>query len=202
MRPSQLTPLLIQPTFSSSLVQLIAHPVVLLTYIAKEYLTPPPPSTPKAKFWNVFLPLSERTHDVERLVFGINSHGEGSGAVTEIVVEVLVRGGEGRKRGIERELEGWSVTDGPCEITKLESLKGVWTKKTVAEADPDPTRDISFNLNLTPSQQRSRAQVPLPYEHEGNPSNRSNQNTAAAILYDPDSADDIDDDDPDEDLDI
>lgn len=114
-------------------MQLVAHPVVLLTHIAKEYLTPPPPSTPKAKFWNVFLPLSERIHDVERLVYGINSNGEGSGGIAEFVVEILVRGGEGRKRGIERELEGWSVTAGPCELTKLGSLKGVWTKKTIAE---------------------------------------------------------------------
>ncbi|KAG6902894.1 hypothetical protein C0995_010064 [Termitomyces sp. Mi166 len=203
MRPSQLIPLLIQPTFSSSLVRLIAHPVVLLTHLAKEYLTPPPPSTLKAKFWSVFLPVSERIHDVERLVYGTSSNGEGSGGVAEIVIEILVRGGEGRKRGIEREIEGWSVTVGPCDLTKLENLKEVWTKKAIAEAGPDPTQDISFNLSLTPSQQESRAQVPLPYAHEGNPTNRGNHNaTTAAILYDPDSADDIDDDDPDEDLDI
>ncbi|KAG5342419.1 hypothetical protein C0989_002254 [Termitomyces sp. Mn162] len=200
MRPSQLVPLLIQPTFSSPLVQLVAHPVVLLTYLAKDYLTPPPPSTLRAKFWNVFLPLSERIHDVERLVYGTN--GEGSGGVAEIVFEILVRSGEGRRRGIEREIEGWSVKDGPCNLTKLESLKEVWTKKAIAEAGPDPTQNISFNLSLTPSQQESRAQVPLPYVHEGDPMNRGNRDATAAIFYDPDSADDIDDDDPDEDLDI
>ncbi|KAG6842612.1 hypothetical protein C0991_000138 [Blastosporella zonata] len=201
-RPSQLIPLLTQPTFSPSIVQFIAHPVILLTHLATEYLTPPPPSSPKAKFWSAFLPLSERTHDVERLIYGSNTNGEGSGGIAEIIFEILVRGGEVRKRGIERELEGWSVSTGPCDLTKLEGLKGVWSKKAIAESGPDPTQNVSFNLNLTSSQQESRAQVPLPYAHEGNPSTNKAANTAAAIFYDPDSADDIDDDDPDEDLDI
>ncbi|KAG6911926.1 hypothetical protein DXG01_000173 [Tephrocybe rancida] len=199
--PSQLISLLTQPTFSPSLVRLTAHPAVLLTHLATDYLTPPPPSSPKAKFWGAFLPLSERIHDVERLVYGSKANGEGSGGIAEIVVEILIRGGDGRKRGIDREIEGWSASMGPCDLTKLEGLKGVWTKKAPVETGPDPTQNISFNLNLTSSQQESRAQVPLPYAHEGNPS-KPPQSTVAAIFYDPDSADDIDDDDPDEDLDI
>jgi len=121
----------------------------------------------------------------------------------ELVVEVLVRsGGEGRRRAVERVLEGWSDSKGgPCELNEMESLKAIWSKIPVAEElAPDPTQNISFNLNLTDSQQQSRAQVPLPYAHEGKAVER--QVTSAAILYDPDSADDIDDDDPDEDLDI
>lgn len=201
-RPSKLVPLLTLPTFSPSIVQLTAHPPVLLAYLAKDYLTPPPPASPKAKFWSAFLPLSERSRDVDRLVYGAT--GEGRSEASEMVLEILVRGGEGpgRKRGIERELEGWSLSEGACDLTKLESLKGVWTKKTIAEAAPDPTQNVSFNLNLTSSQQESRAQVPLPYAHEGRPLARQTSSTPAAIFYDPDSADDIDDDDPDEDLDI
>ncbi|GLB36199.1 putative elongator subunit Iki1 [Lyophyllum shimeji] len=201
-RPSELVPLLTLPTFSPSIVQLTAHPPVLLAHVAKDYLTPPPPASPKAKFWSVFLPLSERSRDVDRLVYGAT--GEGSSNASEMVVEILIRGGEGsgRKRGIERELEGWSASEGACDVTKLESLKGVWTKKTVVEAAPDPTHNVSFNLNLTSSQQESRAQVPLPYAHEGRPLASQTSGTTAAIFYDPDSADDLDAEDPDEDLDI
>ncbi|KAF5377648.1 hypothetical protein D9615_005355 [Tricholomella constricta] len=166
-RPSKLVPLLAQPSFSPSITQLIVHPPVLLTHLARDYLTPPPPASLKAKFWTAFLPLSERTHDVERLVYGAS--GEGSGSTIEMVVEILIRGGEGsgRKRGIERELEGWSLLNSTCDLTKLESLREIWIKKTVTEVALDPTQNMSFNLSLTSSQQESRAQVPLPYAHEG-----------------------------------
>ncbi|KAG5653063.1 hypothetical protein H0H81_002443 [Sphagnurus paluster] len=200
-RPSALATLLTQPQFSSSATLLIVHPPVLLRHLAQDYLTPPPPTSQKAKFWSVFLPVSERTYDVDRLVHGAG--GEGSGNDTEIIVEILVRGseGSGRKRGIERELEGWSLSKGPCELTKLESLRGIWGKKVIPEAAPDPTQNLSFNLNLTLSQQESRSRVPLPYAHEGKPLTQGH-NATPAIFYDPDSADDIDNDDPDEDLDI
>lgn len=122
-------------------------------------------------------------------MFGLEGEGSGGGGKGELVVEVLSRGaGEGRKRGVERVLEGWSVAKGgPCELTSLESLKSIWTRKVVEEVGisfarpvvdshrislrlqgaPDPTQNVSFNLNLTASQQQSRAQVPLPYAHEG-----------------------------------
>lgn len=127
LQTCKLAPLLMQPTFSPSLICLLARPAVLVTYLAREYLTPPPPASSDAKFWGVFLPVSERDHECERLVFG--SGGEGSGSATEFVVEVLVRGlhGPGKKRGVERTLEGWSSSEGgACTLTKLESLKTLW----------------------------------------------------------------------------
>lgn len=89
---------------------------------------PPPPVSPLPKFWGVFLPLSERVHDTERLVFG--SGGAGSGNLTEFVVELIVREGAGRNRGVERVLEGWSTAlRGPCELNALEALKPLTEKK-------------------------------------------------------------------------
>ncbi|KAF8973973.1 hypothetical protein BDZ97DRAFT_1900702 [Flammula alnicola] len=195
--PSSLLPVIAQTGFSSSLAHVVAHPPALIEHIATEFLMPPPPLSPLPKFWSVFLPVSERVHDTERLVFG--SRGEGSGNPSEFVVELIVREGAGRKRGVERVLEGWSTAlGGPCELSALETLKHL-TKRKKEVAAPDPTQNLPFNLSLTSSQQESRAQVPLPYAHEGAP---IMSNTPAAIFYDPDSADDIDDDDPDEDLDI
>lgn len=164
---------------------------MLLTHLATAYLTPPPPLSTPEKFWGVFIPFSERAYESEKLVFGPNGEGGGGIVKGELVVEVLVRGGgEGRRRTVERVLEGWADTKGgPCELSAMESLKSIWTKKAVAEevgtfklpfpelrelmittifqAPPDPTQNVSFNLNLTDSQQQSRAQVPLPYAHEG-----------------------------------
>ncbi|RDX55938.1 hypothetical protein OH76DRAFT_1396285 [Lentinus brumalis] len=201
--PCPLISILTQTRFSPSLTHITAHPSALLTHLSSAYLTPPPPLSPPEKFWGVFIPIAERLYESEKLVFG--QDGEGSGP-QEFAVEVLVRGGtdgSGRRRGVERVLEGWSPAGGgPCELRDLENLKTLWTKKPVfeAQATADPTQNLSFNLNLTPEQQRSRAQVPLPYAHEGK--HTETAQTPAAILYDPDSADDLDDDDPDEDLDI
>ncbi|KAI0043208.1 hypothetical protein FA95DRAFT_1584187 [Auriscalpium vulgare] len=198
--PTPLLPLLLPPRLSPALTHLTAHPPALLTHLASAHLTPPPPATPPARFFRVFTPLAARAWEVERLVFGADGSGGGGG---EAVVEVLVRAavvGE-KRRGVVRVLEGWSRTKGPVALDALESLRGVWTRKTAEESAADPTQHLSFNLNLTPQQQQSRAQVPLPYAHEGEASNQISS-TAGVILYDPDSADDIDDDDPDEDLDI
>ncbi|KAI0094662.1 hypothetical protein BDY19DRAFT_34947 [Irpex rosettiformis] len=203
---SPLTSLLSQPSFSSTMVHIISHPPVLLTHLSRSYSLPPPPLTPPERFWSVFSPIADREHEGESLVFG--SDGEGDGG-DEIILELVVRGtGEGRRRAVERDLEGWKAESGligPCELKFLQSLGNVWTRKgTLDEATPDPTKNVSFNLKLTPEQQQSRAQVPLPYVHDGAP----NLNTVGigipegSILYDPDSADDVDDDDPDEDLDI
>lgn len=151
---------------------------------------PPPPLTPLPKFWNLFLPISERVHDTEQLVFGAD--GEGSGYQTEFVLEVVARECNSRNRGVERVLEGWSTTQGgPCELTDLKSLSHLLKKQKVVGSfffffkpshafknfinlpllqhidAPDPTQNLSFNLSLTSSQQKSRAQVPLPYAHEG-----------------------------------
>jgi elongator complex protein 5 len=147
---------------------------------------PPPPLTPLPKFWRLFLPISERVHDTEQLIFGAD--GEGGGHQTEFVLEVIAREGSGRHRGVERVLEGWSISQGgPCELTGLESLSHLLKKQKVVRRNhvflpsnildslpllqhvqaPDPTQNLSFNLSLTSSQQQSRAQVPLPYAHEG-----------------------------------
>jgi len=199
--PSKILPAIVSTAFSSSITQLIAHPPALLLHLATEYMTPPPPLSPEAKFWGVFIPISERGRDTETLIFG--QAGEGSGGRSEMVVEVLVRGGtdtSGRRKAVERFLEGWDIDKSqPLNLSQMNSLTPIWQRKAVVEETaPDPTQNVSFNLNLTPSQQESRARVPLPYAHEGVPSAPA----PGAILYDPDSADDIDDDDPDEDLDI
>ncbi|KZT74672.1 hypothetical protein DAEQUDRAFT_807015 [Daedalea quercina L-15889] len=198
--PSPLAPIITSTRFSSSLTHAIARPTALVSHLATAYLTPPPPLSPPEKFWRVFTPIAERHYESEKLVFGAEGEGSGGGA---FLVEVLVRGADagGRRRGVEKGLEGWSA-DAPCELSSLAALKPLFVRRVVEEVAPDPTQNLSFNLNLTDEQQRSRAQVPLPYAHEGNPPEKANMPPPAAILYDPDSADDLDDDDPDEDLDI
>ncbi|KAI0318978.1 hypothetical protein OF83DRAFT_1163171 [Amylostereum chailletii] len=205
--PTPLLTLLLSPRLSPSLTHITAHPPTLLAHLAHTQFTPPPPHTSPERFWSVFSPLASRAWEVERIVYGPGGVGSGGGH-DEGVFEVLVRGpgtGEGKRRGAERLLEGWTRSCGVCELTELKSLSSVWTRKPpVDEAAPDPTQNISFNLSLTPGQQQSRAQVPLPYAHEGMdlPSPHPTQNAPGAIFYDPDSADDMDDDDPDEDLDL
>lgn len=143
--------LLIDTSFSTSLVHLTAHPPVLLTHIASAYLTPPPfspsgdPSPEDIKFWRVFLPLSERTHEVEALVFGAEGEGGGGGGLgDEFVVEVLVRNRSNdrqiavasgsRRRGVERSLEGWNAAKGgPVPLESLESLKSAFKKNALVD---------------------------------------------------------------------
>ncbi|KAG7099267.1 hypothetical protein E1B28_001128 [Marasmius oreades] len=165
--PCPLTPLLTSTSFFPSLAHLISHPPEILTHLAKEYLTFPPPISPEVKFWSVFIPLSERDHESERLVL----QGRGSGNPEEFVVEIILRGGSdasGRRKGVQRTLEGWNTTKGyPMPLNKLTSLSDLWKRKSVEETAPDPTQIMSFNLQLTPSQQEARAKVPLPYVLEG-----------------------------------
>ena len=40
----------------------------------------------------------------------------------EIVLQVVTRG---RGRNVERELDGWTLNDGPCSLSHLDSLKGI-----------------------------------------------------------------------------
>ncbi|KAH0838342.1 hypothetical protein J3R83DRAFT_6621 [Lanmaoa asiatica] len=217
-----LLPILTQTHLSATLTHIIAHPPSLLTHLASSYLAPPPPAGPAEKFWTVFIPVSERIHESEALVYGPEGSGTcfGGGAhLPEFVVELVVRGAatEGRKRGIERTIEAWCGIS-PGRLQKLDSLKSIWSRSKFSDEKPlDTTQTLSFNLKLTPSQEKSRAQVPLPYAHEGQISLVCNyrckcriagkpmpsvSSTRGTILYEPDSADDIDDDDPDEDLDI
>lgn len=109
----------------------------------------PPPLTPLPKFWSLFLPISERVHDTEQLVF--KADGEGTGHRTEFVVEVVLRdgGGNGRHRGIERVLEGWStIHGGPCELSGLESLSHLLKKPKVVRALFICSKRFFINLPL------------------------------------------------------
>jgi elongator complex protein 5 len=130
--PSPLIPLLTSSSLSSSLVHLITHPPKLISHLATSYLTLPPPASPPAKFWGIFIPMSERGCESDRLVFG---PGGDSGGLEELVVEVVLRGGEdslSRRKRVERTLEGWSRHD-PCGLTELESLRHIWNRKPVDE---------------------------------------------------------------------
>ena len=178
-----------QTSFSPSLVLHTAYPTSLLLHISTTYMTPPPPLSLEPKFWSLFLPISERQHDIDALVYG--GGGSGSHATEEFVVETIVRGGQNgsrRKRAVERNLRGWKSPNGFCELRGLTQLGGLWEpSKTSAETVRvlgtflqyctdsgsqttalDPTTNLSFNLNLTSSQRAARAQVPLPYMHQGN----------------------------------
>ena len=131
LAPSPLIPLLVQTKLSSSLAHVTAHPFTLLTHLATEYTTPPPPLSPPEKFWSVFIPIAERHYESEKLIFG--SAGSGSGE-RDFVLEVLLRGadGSGKRRAVERVLEGWSNVKGNvCDLSEMENLRSIWTRKTV-----------------------------------------------------------------------
>ncbi|KAI6005339.1 hypothetical protein F5J12DRAFT_836228 [Pisolithus orientalis] len=191
--------LLTQTALSPTLTHVIAHPPVLIEHLITAYSTPPPPAGPAEKFWSVFIPISERAPESQRLVYGPDGTGACTGAgddAKEFIVELIIRGVgiEGGKRTTERMLEGWNgeAAESP---EKLGSLKALLSRKKVDEKPLDPMQSVSFNLHLTASQEESRGRVPLPYAHQLSA-------TCSTIYYEPDSADDIDDDDPDEDLDI
>lgn len=179
---------LTQTSFSPSLVLHAAYPTSLLLYISTNYTTLPPPLSPEQKFWSVFLPISERQHDIDEIVFG--GEGSGSHVTDEFVVETIVRGGQDgnrKKRAIERTLRGWKSSNGFCELKDLSQLGSLWGSKTISPevvcafrvplqlctdflfqiTTAGPTANLLFNLNLTPSQQAARAQIPLPYMHQG-----------------------------------
>ena len=122
-------------SFSTSITHILCHPPVLLTHLASAYLTQPHPLSNPEKYWGVFIPFSERAYESEKLVFGPNGDGGGGTVKGELVVEILVRaGGEGRRRAVERVLEGWAdAKGGPCELSAMESLKSIWHKKFVTE---------------------------------------------------------------------
>ncbi|KAI5828990.1 hypothetical protein K523DRAFT_275477, partial [Schizophyllum commune Tattone D] len=177
-----------------NIAHILAHSPGLVTHVAAEYGTPPPPVGGEERFWGVWLPVSARQSTIDLSI-------EDADAVEdEIIVEILSRGAA-RRRAVERRLEGWSE-GAPRELVQLRSLRRILSGKSKAPEAPTtglpPDMNVSFNLALSEAQQQARAQVPLPYAHEG----QLQTSNTGAILYDPDSADDIDDDDPDEDLDI
>ena len=135
-----------QTSFSPSLMLYTAYPTSLLLYMSTNYLTPPPPLSPEPKFWSVFLPISERQHDIDAIVFG--GSGSGSHVAEEFVVETIVRGGQNvsrKKRGVERGLRGWKSLGGPCELKDLSQLGGLWGSK---KASPETVRAFVFPLQL------------------------------------------------------
>lgn len=148
--PCPLLPWLLQTSFCPYLCHLVAHPLVLLKHIALELSTPPPPATDEAKFWGVFLPVQEREYETLALVFG--SSGDGSGNSEEFVVEVILRGGKdgsGRRRAVERVLEGWVVAKAaPCDLTSLRGLQGLWKKNVAADMVCFSICSSSCYLNL------------------------------------------------------
>lgn len=137
--------LLKQVSFSQSLTTITTYPPELLTHISSAYLTNPPPLSPPEKFWRVFIPLAERTQDVDQLVFGPGGEGgAGGGPLDEIVVEILIRGRgvevattglhPSRRKGIERALEGWCESQGgACSLAELESLSSIIKQKIAFE---------------------------------------------------------------------
>ncbi|KAI6007386.1 hypothetical protein EDD15DRAFT_2525536 [Pisolithus albus] len=170
--------LVTQTALSPTLTHVIAHPPALIEYLVTAFSTLPPPAGPAEKFWSIFIPISERAPESQRLVYGPGGTGTCAGAgndSNEFVVELIIRGvgAEGGRRTTERILEGW---DGKG----TERLR----KKYHLQKPLDPMQN-----------EESRGRVPLPYAHQSSA-------TCSTIYYEPDSADDIDDDDPDEDLDI
>lgn len=98
-------------------------------------MTSPPPLSPEAKFWGVFIPISERGRDTEALIFG--QGGEGSGGHSEMVVEVIARGGadaSGRRKAVERFLEGWDIDKSQIvDLSQMSSLVSIWKRKVLVE---------------------------------------------------------------------
>jgi elongator complex protein 5 len=135
-----------QTSFSPSLVLYVAYPTSLLLHMSTNYMTLPPPLSPEPKFWSVFLPISERQHDIDAIVFG----GEGSGShiTEEFVVETIVRSGQNgsrKKRAVERSLRGWRSPNGFCELKDLSQLGGLWGPK---KGSPEAVRTFRVPLQL------------------------------------------------------
>lgn len=135
--PCPLLSLLTQTSLSSTLTHVIAHPPALITHLATAYFAPPPPAGPAEKFWGVFIPISERAHEIQRLVYGPDGNGTCTGAendVKEFVVELIIRGSgaESRKRTTQRTLEAWKG-DAPASLEKLECLLSIFSRKQVSE---------------------------------------------------------------------
>ena len=131
--PSPVLPLLVTTKMSPTLTHIVAHPPVLLRHLASANLIPPPPNTPPERFWPAFSPLASRSWEVEKLVFGAEGPGLEEGW-SEMVLEILVRGASTsneKRRGAERTLEAWTRTQGPCDLTELETLRSVWTRPPV-----------------------------------------------------------------------
>lgn len=79
-----------------------------------------------------------------------NGGEEGDHRTEEIVVEVLLRGSgassHGKRRSVERALEGWSSKAGACELNELSSLKGIWGRRAGGAVPGDTQVCLIFSL--------------------------------------------------------
>lgn len=139
-----------QTSFSPSLVLHTAYPTSLLLHISTNYMTPPPPLSPEPKFWSVFIPISERQHDIDSIIYG--GEGSGSHVAKELVVETIARGGQDgnrKRRAVERNLRGWKSPGGFCELNGLARLGDLWgPNKTSAETVRSLQASLCCRTNL------------------------------------------------------
>jgi elongator complex protein 5 len=114
------------PTFSPTLSYIRLHPPEVLIHLSRAFLLPPPadPNSNMQKFWSIFSPFVQRERrEAEPLVFSQSgSQSRAESKAEETVVEVLVRSSSSRK-GVERSLNGWRDSSGPCELTSLITLR-------------------------------------------------------------------------------
>lgn len=91
------------------------------------------------------MPFSARAHESDKLVWGSDGEGGCHSSNDDIVLEVVKRGGgENRKKGVERVLEGWINGKGPCELERLPALKNVFGKvQRVEEVNLDCLSSIT-----------------------------------------------------------
>lgn len=94
------------------------------------YLIGPPPLSTVEKFWSVFLPASQRPHEVYRIIHGLGGMGwDGD----EMVVEATIRGnfdGVRKDNNVNHFLEGWLITESlPCDLLELRNCKAIWAEK-------------------------------------------------------------------------
>ena len=108
------------------------------------------------------------------MIFGTD--GEGCGSPTESVVEILLRriDGPGRKRGVERILEGWNIVTGSaCDLMKLEGLKTISTKPSrevggFIFVHPVPTSHFNFITRSFPIPYHMRRSTLTSHPHNKN----------------------------------
>lgn len=115
----------------------------------------------------MFIPIRDRRYESEISVFGQGGEGVSEGG-DEFVVEIVVRGGwEGRRRAVERVLEGWcSTRGGACELNMLDSLKNIFLKGKAVEEVINNSFHSVFNADCVKGYTRPHAKCdiqPEPY---------------------------------------
>ncbi len=183
---SPLLPLLIPPSFSSTLTLIGLHSPILIRHLAESYLVSPPPFSPPEKFWTMFSPAVARGES-EHLAFStIKMPDSGRGTIRcdgrdpfSGIADVTIRGpamsiSGVTQKSVRRHLEGWVLDPESGDVKnvpwdQLPTLHDLEVSKAITE----PTRghkgldSLSFNVNLTDAQAAARSKVPLPYAQEG-----------------------------------